>query len=133
MIKLIKFLMIGGAATLLQFFLLAVFVELHWLSATPASATSYAVSAIFNYLANYYFTFASTHNHSQTFPKFAVTAAIGVALNTALFKIALVSLQNYLLVNSNLLDSAYLFAQLFATLLTLIVNFLLHKFWIYRR
>ena len=131
--KIIKFLFIGGAATLLQFFLLTLFVELNWLSETPASALSYAISAVFNYLANYYLTFASTHSHSQTFPKFVVTAAIGVTLNTVLFKFALIILQNYIFVNSNLLETAYLFAQLFATLLTLIVNFLLHKFWIYRR
>ena len=131
--KIIKFLFIGGAATLLQFFLLAIFVELNWLAETPASALSYALSAVFNYLANYYLTFASTHSHTQTFPKFIVTVIIGIAVNTALFKIALTFLQNHVLIDSNLLESAYLFAQLFATLVTLIVNFLLHKFWIYRR
>lgn len=131
--KIVKFLFIGGAATLLQFFLLAIFVELNWLSETPASALSYALSAVFNYVANYYFTFASTHSHKQTFPKFVTTAILGVAINTALFKIALTFLENHALFDSDLLESAYLFAQLFATLVTLIVNFLLHKFWIYRR
>jgi len=133
MVKFIKFVVIGGAATLLQFFLLGLFVELGWLRPTLASATSYACSSVFNYLANYHLTFTSKQNHSQTLPKFVVTALIGVALNTALFSFFLFLLDNYLLTGTNLLTAAYLIAQLFATLLTLIVNYLMHKFWIYRR
>lgn len=133
MIKFIKFAIIGGAATLLQFFLLGLFVEAFEWAPVTASAVSYAVSAIFNYLANYYLTFASASSHKQTLPKFIVTVAIGLGLNTALFSFFLFSLNNYLLIGTNLLAAAYLIAQLFATLLTLIVNYLMHKFWIYRR
>jgi len=133
MSKLIRFAIIGGAATLLQFFLLWLFVESGLLDPRIASAASYACSAIFNYFANYHLTFSSTQSHAETLPKFAVTVAIGVALNTALFSVFLFLLNNYLIADVNLLKAAYLIAQLFATLLTLIVNFLMHKFWIYRR
>ena len=133
MVKLLKFAVIGGAATLLQFLLLGLFVESGWMQPTTASASSYACSAIINYLANYYLTFASTHKHWQTLPKFIVTVAIGLALNTTLFTFFLFILKNYLLSAPNLLQAAYLIAQVFATLLTLIVNFIMHKFWIYRR
>jgi len=131
--RLIKFVFIGGAATLLQFFLLWLFIEMGWLAPAVASAASYACSSIFNYLANFYFTFTSKQSHSHTLPKFVVTAGVGVALNTALFTFFLFLLNNYLLTGTNLLKAAYLIAQLFATLLTLIVNYLMHKFWIYRR
>jgi len=133
MVKFIKFAVIGGAATLLQFLLLGLFVE--WLDMAPtlASASSYGCSAIFNYIANYYFTFVSKANHLQTLPKFATTVAVGMALSTALFAVFYYFLTNFVLANTNLLSTAYLIAQLFATLLTLIVNFLMHKFWIYRR
>jgi putative flippase GtrA len=131
--RFIKFVFIGGAATLLQFFLLWLFIEMGWLAPAVASAASYACSSVFNYLANFYFTFTSKQSHSHTLPKFVVTAAVGVALNTALFAFFLFLLNNYLLTSTNLLNAAYLIAQLFATLLTLIVNFLMHKFWIYRR
>lgn len=133
MVKLIKFAIIGGAATLLQFLLLGLFVESGWMPPTAASAASYTCSAILNYLANYHLTFASTHKHSQTLPKFVVTVAIGLALNTTLFSVFLYLLKNYLFSAPNLLQAAYLIAQVFATLLTLIVNFIMHKFWIYRR
>jgi putative flippase GtrA len=133
MVKLIKFVVIGGAATLLQFLLLGAFVELGGLTPTIASASAYCCAAVFSYLANYYFTFASTSSHSQTLPKFVVTVAVGMTVSTTLFAIFHHFLINILLINTNLLHTAYLIAQLFATLLTLIVNFLMHKFWIYRR
>ena len=133
MVKFIKFVVIGGAATLLQFLFLGLFVELLGLAPTFASASSYCCAAVFNYLANYYFTFGSNASHKQTLPKFVATVAIGMALSTTLFAVFYSLLTNFLLVNTNLLHSAYLIAQLFATLLTLIVNFLMHKFWIYRR
>jgi putative flippase GtrA len=132
MVKFIKFAVIGGAATLLQFFLLGLFVELGGLIPVVASAVSYALSAIANYLANYHLTFASHASHSQTLPKFIVTAALGLALSTSLFAAFLYVLENYLLTGTQLLETAYLIAQLFATLITLAVNFLMHKFWIYR-
>lgn len=133
MIKFIKFAIIGGAATLLQFFLLGLFVEAFEWAPVTASAVSYAVSAIFNYLANYYLTFASASSHKQTLPKFILVVALGLALNTSLFAMFLYVLENHLLRNTNLLETAYLIAQLFATLITLVVNFLAHKLWIYRR
>ena len=132
MIKLIKFVVIGGAATLLQFFLLGIFVEVFSLAPITASAASYVVSAIFNYLANYHLTFASNTSHKQTLPKFIVAVAVGLALSTSLFAIFLYILEKHFLQGTKLLETAYLIAQLFATLLTLIVNFLMHKFWIYK-
>lgn len=133
MVRFIKFALIGGAATLLQFFLLGIFVEFLGMVPTLASATSYCGSAVFNYLANYYLTFNSNRSHTKTLPKFIVTVAIGMALSTALFSVFNYALTNFLLKDTILFNRAYLIAQLFATLLTLVVNFLMHKFWIYRR
>lgn len=133
MVKFIKFAVIGGAATLLQFLFLGLFVQILGVAPTIASASSYGCAAIFNYLANYYLTFGSNASHAQTLPKFVVTVAVGMTTSTTLFAIFHHLLTNFLLINTNLINSAYLIAQLFATLLTLIVNFLMHKFWIYRR
>lgn len=133
MVRFIKFAVIGGAATLLQFLFLWVFVEFMGMPPTLASATSYCCSAVFNYLANYHFTFNSNSSHIQTLPKFAVTVAMGMALSTTLFALSHYLLIHFFLTNTILLSSAYLIAQLFATLLTLIANFLMHKFWIYKK
>jgi putative flippase GtrA len=122
----IKFVGIGGLATALQYALMILLIEWLQLQEVLASASAYAISAIFNYLANYYFTFAgisgsSNQGHLQTFSKFVVVAGLGLGLNTLLF---------YVLFNSGL---HYLIAQVFATLVTLCVNFAAHKLWIYRK
>ncbi len=111
---------VGGAATLLQFALLAAFIETGLANPIISSALSYGLSAIFNYLANYHLTFASRASHKQTFPKFALTACLGLSISTGIFALALSLLDNYLV------------AQCIATALTLIINFAIHKFWIYR-
>lgn len=127
MMHFIKFLGIGGIATLLQFLILAALVELELAPAlfglepaVVASALSYFLSAIFNYLANYYFTFASSSSHSKTLPKFALTVALGLSLSTLLFA-GFFHLFGY-----------YLLAQLLATGITVCLNFLIHKLWIYK-
>jgi putative flippase GtrA len=117
----IKFVGIGGLATALQYALMILLIEWFQIQEVLASASAYAISAVFNYLANYYFTFGSNKNHLQTFSKFVVVAGFGLGLNTLLF---------YLLFNAGL---HYLIAQVFATLVTLCVNFAAHKLWIYRK
>lgn len=119
--QILRFLIIGGGATALQFLLLGVLVELKLLPEVFASATAYALSAIFNYLANYHLTFASRSRHRDTLPKFVLTATLGLGINTIIFAAAFFAFGYYLL------------AQVIATAVTLVINFLLHKFWIYRR
>ncbi len=111
---------VGGLSTLLQFGLLAAFIETGLATPVFSSALSYGLSAVFNYLANYHLTFASRSNHSKTFPKFALTACIGMSISTGIFAAM------------SLLTSHYLIAQAVATGITLIINFAIHKFWIYR-
>ena len=116
----IKFLGIGGISTLLQFVLLALLVELKLAPEIIASATSYFLSSIFNYLANYYFTFASNSSHGKTLPKFAVTVGLGLTVSTLLFAVFLHLIGHYIV------------AQLLATGITVCLNFLVHKLWIYK-
>lgn len=117
---LIRFILVGGSATLLQFILLFLLVEFVHLHAVLASALSFAMSAVFNYLMNYHFTFSSSKPHAETAGKFIVVAGLGLLINSGSFA-ALLPLTNH-----------YLIAQIGATLITLCINFLLHKIWIYR-
>lgn len=117
--KLVRFLMVGGTATALQFALLIGLVE--WIQADKvlASFCSYIASAAVNYLLNYYLTFASKVGHWQALPKFVVVVAIGSLVNTLVFAGGLYVLP-------------YLVAQCAAIFAALCSNFLLHKYWIYR-
>ena len=116
-----KFALIGGLAAILQYSLLIVFVEWFSIDEVASSALAYCSSAVANYLANYHLTFKSQAQHTQTFPKFVVLVASALAVNTLIFFVV------------HRMGAHYLVAQLVATLITLIINFLAHKLWIYRK
>ena len=116
----LPFLLIGLFATGLQFLLLTVFIEIFALHKVFASALSYALSAIANYLLNYHCTFNSQQQHRSTLPKFRATAMFGLLINTLSFGIMLRLFEHYLI------------AQIIATGITFVINYLLHRYWIYR-
>ncbi len=140
----IKYLGIGSISTLIQVLLLALLVKYQLttdiivstsgyavLSAFQptsfkiaaevfASALSYFLSSIFNYLANYHFTFSSNSSHAKILPKFVAAVSVGLATNTLLFALFFEILKHYLV------------AQFLATGITLFLNFLVHKLWIYK-
>ncbi|WP_111641269.1 GtrA family protein [Marinimicrobium alkaliphilum] len=117
----VRFVLVGGVATGAQYVSLILFVESRLLPAVAASASAYAIGAAVNYLLNYYFTFASRQRHRDTLSKFVLVVALGLGLNTLSFWLLLLVLPWYLL------------AQVGATMITLVVNYLLHKHWIYRK
>ncbi len=118
--QLLRFIGIGGSATVLQFVLLILFVQVFGINEVGASALSYALSAVYNYLMNYYLTFKSRQSHWHTAPRFAAVCALGLGCNTLVFALVFAMLPLYLI------------AQCVATAVTLCVNFLLHRYWIYR-
>ncbi len=123
------FLGIGGLSTLIQFLLLILFVESRWLPEVAASVAGYVLSSIFNYWANYRYTFNSRSNHKETIPKYLIAVAIGLSTNTVLFAAFLFVFDHYLPLPW---VEHYLVAQFLATGITVVLNFCVHKFWIYR-
>lgn len=127
--RFVLFVGIGGISTLIQFVLLILFVESRLFPEVTASATGYVLSSFFNYWANYHYTFKSASSHTQTFPKYALAVAIGLSTNTLLFAAFLWLFNNYLALPW---VEHYLAAQFLATGVTVVLNFAVHKFWIYR-
>lgn len=115
------FVAVGGTATLIQYLLLVLLIEVAGRGEILAAGLAYGLAAGANYLLNYYFTFsaAGSTGHDRALPRFVIAACIGLGINTLCFSL-LVPLMHYLL------------AQVGATAVTLIVNFVLHQFWIYR-
>ena len=117
---LIRFAGVGAVATLLHYATLLMLVELLSLEPVLASTIGFATSAVFNYLGNYHFTFASDRPHAIALMKFVVVASIGLAVNT---------LGMYLLVD--FLALQYLLAQLISTAIVVVWNFYLNRRWTY--
>lgn len=117
--RFIKFLAVGGSATAIQY---AIFLLLIHQQQTPIVATSigYIISSIFNYLLNYYATFASTAKHQIAIIKFSTVAALGLIINgTIVYGLTKIHIH-------------YLIAQIAATLAVLLFNYFMHKYWTYK-
>lgn len=111
-----RFVMVGGMATALQFVLLVAFVELGGMRAVVASALSFSISAVFNYILNYRLTFESSRRHMSAFPRFVAVAMIGLAINVLVFAVFNMFI-------------FYVVAQMFATGAAMLSNYFLHKKW----
>jgi len=116
-----KFLGVGGIATLIQYLILMSLVEITGLLPYIASTIGYMVSAILNYFLNYYFSFGSSANHISAITKFSVVASIGLLINATVVYIS-----------SEILYTNYIIAQVLATCIVTISNFLLLKNWAYK-
>jgi putative flippase GtrA len=115
-----KFILSGGAGTVAQYLVLIVLVKL--LAAPPgrASMAGAIVGAIVVYLLSRRFTFDTQRGHRETLPRFVVMATAGTLMNGALV--------GYL----SKAGLYYLLAQMVATVVVLVFNFIVSKLWIFR-
>jgi putative flippase GtrA len=123
--KISTYLVVGVASVVIQWGLLALFVESALLKPVLASFVSYLVSSIFNYFANYYLTFSSQKNHIQSMTRYFAVVAISLGLNTFLFY-WLMQLFTFYGV-----EQFYLVAQSMVTVLMVMINFVVIRKWVY--
>ena len=117
----LRFAVVGGIATIIQFSILVALVELQRANELIANAAGFVVAATANYLMNRYFTFSGTTSHAgYGLLKFAVTSLIGLGINSLIFK-AFMSVGVY-----------YMLAWAFATGLTLIWNYSAARLIVFR-
>jgi len=116
----IAFSLVGAIGTLAHYSVLYTLVEYHGFNPVNASGWGALAGLFINYLLNYSLTFKSQQQHLETFPKFAFIAILGMCLNLALM--ALLAPRLY-----------YLFAQIVATAMVLIWNFLANSVWTFQR
>jgi putative flippase GtrA len=120
--KFVRFLIVGGTATLIQYITLIWTVERwHW-NAVLASSFGYVLSASANYFLNYYFTFRSDNQHGVAATRFAIVAAAGFALNALLMEFLTVKLH-----------FPYVPSQVLATVGTLLWNYWANSKWSFGR
>ncbi len=123
--KISTYLVVGVASVVIQWGLLALFVESSLLKPVLASFVSYLVSSIFNYFANYYLTFSSQKNHLQSMTRYFAVVAISLSLNTFLFYWLMQLFTFYGI------EQFYLVAQCMVTVLMVMVNFVVIRKWVY--
>jgi putative flippase GtrA len=115
-----KFLAAGGAGTAVHYLVLVALVFLADIPPGRAAFAGAAVGACVVYLLNRRYTFASSRSHAAALPRFILLAATGAVLNGALV---------------GWLSAAglyFLLAQAIATVVILVINFIVSKLWIFR-
>jgi len=113
-----RFVVIGCVATLMQYTVLIVLVQSGLADAVTASGFGFVSSALLNYILNRRFTFFSEAAHRKTAFRFTVVAVSGLSINSGL-----------LFWMDETWGLHYLVAQLCATAVVLVWNFLLSRFW----
>jgi putative flippase GtrA len=116
--ELLRFLLVGGICTALQYLVLVIGVEFARVDAVFASASGFLLSAVVNYLLNRRFTWASQAPHRVAARRFATVLVIGLVLNVLGMRL----LHGYL-------HWHYVFAQVLTTVVTLLWNFTGHRRW----
>lgn len=117
----LRFLLVGGSATLLHYAIMGGLIYLAGATVGVASATGYILSTLYNYWANSRFTFSGAHDHKRSLPRFLVTALTGLGINQSILLVAVY------------LSFPVPIAQLAATAAVLFWNYFINATWTFAR
>jgi len=116
-----RFFLVGVATTLVHFVVLSVCFRVLGYAIVPSTIMAFFIAVVFSYLMSYRFTFRSTQMHRSSVPKFLLSVGLGFSWNVGLM---------YLLVEHIGID--YVFAFLLTTMVVMVNNFILTKFWVFK-
>lgn len=111
-----RFLLVGGTATVVHYTVLWLLHGVLGFDAVWSTAAGFALSAVFNFIASYLFTYRSRAPLAQALWRYAAVAGAGLLINTALFALA-----------TTYLGLHYMLAQVLATGVVLVWNFVLGR------
>ena|SRR5437879_2151852 len=115
--RLVRFGAVGVVATGIQYVVLIALVHGAGYGPTLASALGFTVSAVVNYILNYYFTFRSQRRHGPAVARFVALAGTGLIINSVLMQVLVWAGWHYVL------------AQVCATGVVLLWNFVGNSIW----
>lgn len=118
----VTFAAVGAVGTAAHYALLSLLVEALRAPVVPATTAGFTLGAVVNYALNRRLTFGSEVAHSRALPKFMTIAIIGAALNAGIVRA--------ILDHSTL---HYLVAQVIATTLVLVGNFVANALWTFQK
>ena len=116
--KIIRFIVVGGIATIIDFVCLYIFKEFLNFNVILANTLSFTISVIYNYIASikYVFDVNKTKNKNIQFILFITFSVLGLILNNLIL---------YLLTNK--LNIYYLISKIIATMFVMVFNFITRK------
>ena len=116
-----RFIGVGMASAVGHYGLLIALVQGLGVEPVRASAAGALLGALINYALNYRYTFSSRKRHRESLSKFALVAAVGLALNCA-----------FMWLGVELLQVHYLISQLATTVLVMLWSFGANRCWTFK-
>ncbi|MBR3199677.1 MAG: GtrA family protein [Bacilli bacterium] len=118
LIQILKFIVVGGIATIIDFAVLYLLKEFIGLNEILANTISFTVSVIYNYIASikWVFDVDKDKNEKQQFIIFIVFSIIGLGINNLILWICI-----------DKFNIHYLIGKVFATGIVMIFNFITRK------
>lgn len=116
----VRFGLAGGAATVSYYLLGLLFVSFLKLPLLFGNFLAYAISFIVSYLAQSKWTFAAKGSHAAMLPRFAVTQAFGLAINSGIIEICAK------------FGLSYEISMIIAIVVVPILVYLLCKYWVFK-
>ena len=118
LIQILKFIVVGGIATIIDFAVLYLLKEFIGLNEILANTISFTVSVIYNYIASikWVFDVDKDTNEKQQFIIFIVFSIIGLGINNLILWICI-----------DKFNIHYLIGKVFATGIVMIFNFITRK------
>lgn len=117
----IRFSIVGAIAACVYFVLLYAMVEWLHVEVMVATAIGYLVTMLESYVLHHFWTFKSSQNHAQAFPKFIAMNAVGFILNWVIMYAAVVVMEFH-----------YLLSQAMAIATIIAWNFLAGSLWVFK-
>ena len=116
--KIIKFSIVGGIATIIDFICLYIFKEYLNIDVILANTLSFIISVIYNYIAsiNLVFDIDKNKNKKLKFVLFIIFSVIGLIINNTIIYVLIEKINMY-----------YLLSKVIATLIVMIFNFITRK------
>lgn len=110
-----RFILSGGSATALHFAVMGLLI--YWgVDPLWATSTGAVAGALFNYILQYYYTFRSDRQHKHSILAYLFAAVLAWLTNLAVFALL-----------HNMLGAGIIIAQLGATLIVTIQNYIVYK------
>ena len=118
MIKVIRFIIVGGIATIIDFVFLYIFKELFNINIILANTLSFIISVTYNYIASvtWVFDVNKDKNKKIQFILFVLLSIIGLIINNTI-----------LFILTDKLNIYYLISKIIATIFVMTFNFITRK------
>lgn len=109
---------VGAIGTTGHYAVLILLVQILHTGPVIATSIGFIIGALINYILNYRITFNSNKQHHEALTKFFTVALLGAVLNGSMMSLGI-----------NIFNLHYLIAQVLATCIVLVLNFVANKYW----